>query len=61
MAIVETTTRTIPTDDPADAPDVVKLYNEAKANGTLFRVANKGKSEYLNPKHVVGVTDGTDD
>lgn len=61
MAIVETTARNIPCDNPSSAAELANDYAEALAGGALLRVENEGKSEYVNPNHVVGITDGTND
>jgi hypothetical protein len=61
MAIVETTRRPVPCDKPNEADTLATHWKAAKASGSMLRVENKGKSEYLNPDHVVGITDGTND
>lgn len=61
MAIVETSVRNIPCDNPEKADELALQFKIARASGAMLRVENKGKSEYLNPDHVVGITDGTND
>jgi hypothetical protein len=62
MAIVETSTgRNLPCDTPNDAHALKDDWAACKREGVMLRVENAGKSEYVNPDHIVGITDGTND
>jgi hypothetical protein len=61
MAVVETDKRNIPCDTPNDAHALVQDYTACKQQGTMLRVEYEGVAEWLNPDHIIGITDGTVD
>lgn len=59
MAIVETTTRNIPCDNPNEAHVLAGHWHQAQTDGVMLRLENEGAAEFVNPSQVVGITDGT--